>query len=447
MNPIISRGTPLTRRHFLSSTSATVGAAALGGLAIDRLAHAQASDTLRIALIGCGGRGSGAASQALGVEGVRLVAMADAFEGRLKGSLNNLKSQHSAQVDVPESRRFIGLDSYKEAIAQCDVAILATPPGFRPQHFEEAIRQGKHVFMEKPVAVDGPGVRKVLAAAAEAKKKNLKVGVGLQRRHQKGYLESIKRLQDGAIGEVAALRVYWNGNTPWLNKRADLEKRLDRKITEMEYQLLNWYYFVWLCGDHIVEQHIHNLDVGNWVMGKFPVRAWGMGGCEVRKGKDYGEIFDHHAVEFEYEGGVRMFSQCRHQLGCWNSVTEHVIGSAGTAELNAYSLRPKGGSLWRFRERETDAYQQEHYDLFEAIRKNREYNEAEYGAMSSATAILGRVATYTGREVTMEQLLNSKVDTFPKSLAWDAEPPTVPGADGLYALAIPGNEASVRRVV
>jgi myo-inositol 2-dehydrogenase/D-chiro-inositol 1-dehydrogenase len=297
--------------------------------------------------------------------------------------------------------------------------------------------------------VDGPGVRKFLAAAEESKKKNLKVGVGLQRHHQKGYIETIKRIQDGAIGDITALRVYWNGNTPWLLTRESLEKQYGRKITEMEYQMRNWYYFVWICGDHIVEQHIHNLDVGNWVKGGYPARAFGMGGCEVRKGKDYGEIFDHHAVEFVYEDGTRMFSQCRHQLGCWNSVSEHVIGASGTADLGEYTIKPKSGSPWELpgKRKEKNPYQQEHDDLFAAIRANTPYNEAENGAKSSLTAVLGRMATYTGGEVTWEQALNSSVETFPERLAWDANPRSLPGPDGMYALAVPGNKESMRRVV
>ncbi|HKI71326.1 MAG TPA: Gfo/Idh/MocA family oxidoreductase, partial [Verrucomicrobiae bacterium] len=297
---------PSTRRDFLKKTSTAVaGGALLGSLSVERGAHAAGSDTLRIALIGCGGRGSGAANQALnaGGNGVKLIAMADAFQDQLDQSLKNLKREHPDLVEVPDDHKFVGLDAYKQAIALADLVILATPPGFRPIHFEEAVKQGKHVFMEKPVATDAPGVRRVLAAAEEAKKKNLKVGVGLQRRHQPNYLDTVKRLHDGAIGDIVAMRVYWNGTTPWVKPRAELEKKYGRKLTEMEYQMRNWYYFVWICGDHIVEQHIHNLDVANWVKNGYPVRAWGMGGVETRKGPDYGEIFDHHAVEFEYADG------------------------------------------------------------------------------------------------------------------------------------------------
>ena len=319
---------PTTRRDFLKKTSTAVaGGTLLGGLTLERSAFAAGSDTLRIALIGCGGRGSGAADQALSTSGgVKLVAMADVFEDKLQGSLGNLKKQHADRVEVPKEHQFIGFDAYKQAIALADVVILATPPGFRPIHFEEAVKQGKNIFMEKPVATDAPGVRRVLAAAEAAKKKNLKVGVGLQRHHQLGYIETLNRLWDGAIGDVVSLRCYWNGTTPWVHPRAELEKQYGRKLTEMEYQMRNWYYFVWICGDHIVEQHIHNLDVMNWVMKGHPIRAHGMGGVEVRKGPDYGEIFDHHAVEFEYADGTRCFSQCRHINGCWSDVSICELG-------------------------------------------------------------------------------------------------------------------------
>src|SRR5580658_5787560 len=261
MNTQKSSYPEMTRRGFLKTTSTLAAAASLApGV------FAAGDDTLKLALIGCGGRGTGAADQALKTAGsVKLVALADAFKDRLDGSYDTLKGLHADRVDVAEENKFIGFDAYQHAIALADVVILATPPGFRPSHFEEAVRQGKHIFMEKPVAVDGPGVRKVLAAAEEAKKKNLKVAVGLQRHHQKTYIETIQRLHDGAIGDIVAMRAYWNGNTPWVRPRKELEEKLGRPPTEMEYQIYNWYYFVWVCGDHIVEQHIHNLDVINWV--------------------------------------------------------------------------------------------------------------------------------------------------------------------------------------
>src|SRR6266853_3719106 len=349
---------PTTRRDFLKKTSTAVaGGTLLGGLTLERSAFAAGSDTLRIALIGCGGRGSGAADQALSTSGgVKLVAMADVFEDHLKGSLGNLKKQHADRVEVPKENQFIGFDAYKQAIALADVVVLATPPGFRPIHFEEAVKQGKNIFMEKPVATDAPGVRRVLAAAEEAKKKNLKVGVGLQRHHQLGYIETLNRLWDGAIGEITSMRCYWNGTTPWVHPRAELEKQYGRKLTEMEYQMRNWYYFVWICGDHIVEQHIHNLDVAYWVKGVLPVRGNGMGGCEVRKGPDYGETFDHHCVELEYADGSRVFSQCRHIPGCWDSVSEHAHGTKGTSDISAAHISVKGRKDWNYTQKVKDPY-------------------------------------------------------------------------------------------
>ncbi len=425
----------LSRRTFLQSTSTAVGGALLGGLSIERSAHAAGNDQLKIALIGCGGRGSGAADQALSTSAnLKLVAMGDAFRDRLEGSLALLKKEHPDRVDVPEEHRFVGFDAYKNAIAQADVVILATPPGFRPLHFEEAVRQGKHIFMEKPVATDAPGVRRVLAAAEEAKKKNLKVGVGLQRHHQKGYIETLKRIHDGAIGDIIATRCYWNDAGVWVKPRQPGQ-------TEMEYQMRNWYYFVWIGGDHIVEQHIHNLDVINWVNNGYPLRCHGIGGRQVRTGKDYGEIFDHHAVEFEYANGARNFSQCQHTRGCWTSVSEHVMGSKGLCTVNGYTIT--GPNAWKFGEKEKNAYQVEHDDLFAAILNDTPYNEAERGAKSTLTAIMGRMATYSGKMIEWDEALNSQIDLFPSSLAWDAMPKILPDSNGFYPVAVPGSTSVV----
>ncbi len=424
-----------SRREFLKTSTAVIAGGALAGsLSFARTAHAAGDDQIKIALIGCGGRGSGAANQALSTKGnVKLVAMADAFKDRLDGAYNNLMNEGlKDRMDVPEDRKFVGFDAYQKAInAGVDLVILATPPGFRPIHFDAAVKAGKHVFMEKPVATDAAGVRMVLAAAEEAKKKNLGVGVGLQRRHQKEYLETIKRLQDGAIGDIIAARVYWNGSTPWVRERV-------AGWTEMEYQMRNWYYFVWLCGDHIVEQHIHNMDVINWLKRGYPVKANGMGGCQVRKGKEYGQTFDHHCVEFEYADGSRMFSQCRHIVNCWNSVSEHVHGSNGSADIGASHINVKGGSAWRYSGDRPNPYQVEHDDLFASIRSGNPINEAEYGAKSTMTAIFGRMATYCGQELTWDQAINSQVGVMPKEFTFQATPPSVPDPNGLYALPVPG---------
>jgi len=441
MNPE-KNASAVNRRSFLQTTSTVVGGALVGALSIERGAHAAGSDEIKIALIGCGGRGSGAANQALSTEGkIKLIAMADAFPDRLNNSLNELKKAKAEKVDVPEEHKFIGFDAYKKAIALADVVILATPPGFRPIHFEEAVKQGKNIFMEKPVATDAPGVRRVLAAAAEAKKKNLKVAVGLQRHHQLGYLETIKRINDGGIGEIVNMRVYWNDGGVWVRPRQPGQ-------TEMEYQMRNWYYFNWLCGDHINEQHIHNLDVANWVLTHqekaspdeqaHPIRASGMGGRQVRTGKEYGEIFDHHAVEFEYGSGARVFSQCRHIRGCWSSVSEHAAGTKGICDVSGHRIT--GANPWRLeRGNAKDPYQQEHDDLFDAIRNDKPYNEAFRGAYSTMTSIMGRMATYSGVVINWEDALNSEISIMPKEYSWDATPPTVPDEHGFYPIPMPGS--------
>ena len=429
----------VNRRGFLKTTSAVVGGSLLGGLAIERAAYAAPDDTLKIALVGCGGRGSGAADQALSTSGpVKLVAMADAVPNRLKSSLENLKAQHADRVDVPEDRQFVGFDAYKKAIALADVVILATPPGFRPIHFEEAVNAGKNIFTEKPVAVDGPGIRRFLAAAKLSKEKNLKVGVGLQRHHQAGYLETMKRLHDGAIGDIVAMRCYWNGNRPWQHPRKPDQN-------EMQFQMDNWYYFVWLCGDHIVEQHIHNLDVINWVKQGHPIRAYGMGGAQKPRTSNDGEIFDHHAVQFEYADGSFCSSECRHIINCWDSVSEHVQGTKGKCDVSGYKIT--GPNAWQHKEKDPNPYQVEHDDLFNAIRNNLSHNEAEYGANSTLTAIMGRMATYSGKVIEWNKALNSEVDHAPSEYSWDAKPQSEVGADGLYPMPMPGDPNWLKKII
>ncbi len=422
-----------SRRQFLKGSSAAIiGGTMAGTLSIGRSAYAAGDDQIKIALIGCGGRGTGAATQALSTKGnVKLIALGDAFRDRLEGAYNGLK-HFGDKLDVPEDRKFVGFDAFEKVISTdgVDLVILATPPGFRPIHLAAAVKAGKHVFMEKPVATDAPGVRSVLASAAEAKKKNLAIGVGLQRRHQKNYMETVKRLHDGAIGDINTLRVYWNGAGVWVKPRQPNQ-------TEMEYQMRNWYYFNWLCGDEICEQHIHNLDVGNWVKQGHPVKANGMGGRQVRVGKDYGEIFDHHFVEFEYADGSRMFSQCRHIPGAWSNIDEHVVGTKGTSHV-ANSIDIFGGESWKFKGDSPNPYQLEHDDLFASIRNGSPLNEGEYGATSTMTSILGRMATYSGKVVNWDEAINSEISLLPKDFSFDATPPVLPGPDGMYPCAVPG---------
>ena len=425
------------RRTFLgrSGTLAT-GVALASGLTPLKAAFASGSDTIRLGLVGCGLRGTSAAAQAMKTAGpTKLVAMADAFDDRLQGSLHTLNRQHADKVDVSVQRRFTGFDAYKHVLAQdIDLVILATPPGFRPLHFDAAVKAGKHVFMEKPVAVDGAGVRKVLEAAKMSKEKGLLVQVGLQRRHERAYMSTMARLREGAIGEIVLARAYWNASGVWTRPRK-------QEQTEMEYQMRNWYYFNWLSGDHIVEQHVHNLDVINWLKDDYPVKAQGQGGREVRDGIDNGEIFDHHFVEFTYQDGTKLFSQCRHIPNCWNSQTEYAHGTKGYCDISDATIRgPNGKETWAFGKGGGGGHQQEHHDLFADLRAGRLPNEAEYGAMSTMTSVLGRLATYSGKQVSMTDALRSDCVVSPveKFTSFSDTPPVVPDENGRYPIAVPG---------
>jgi len=294
--------------------------------------------------------------------------------------------------------------------------------------------QGKHVFMEKPVATDPVGIKKVLETAAIAKQKKLNVVVGLQRHFQNSYRELYQRLKDGMVGDIVSAQSWWNDDGVWVNPRKAGQ-------TEMEYQMRNWYYFTWICGDHIVEQHIHNMDVINWFKGDHPVKAQGMGGREVRKGKDYGEIFDHHYVEFQYADGTILNSQCRHIKGTLKKVDEQLVGTKGTIYCGAANITDRQGAVvYQFdKAKENKPFQTEHDELFDAIAK-REYKfaQAEYGANSTMTAIMGRMATYSGQMMEWDKALNSGLSIMPPVLAWDAKPLVLPDADGTYAAAVPG---------
>lgn len=439
-----------TRREFLRNSGLVVGGTLVSGLSYG---HSSVDDTIKIALIGCGGRGTGAAQQALSTsQNVKLVAMADAFQDRLEESYKNITTKKykdvngadidvKSKIDVPKDRMFVGFDGYKQAMALADVVILATPPGFRPYHFEEAIRQNKHVFMEKPVATDSVGVRKVLAVAEQAKQKKLNVVVGLQRHYQKNYREAINRIKDGAIGDIVGGSVYWISGGVWHRPRTAGQ-------TEMEYQMRNWYYFNWLCGDHINEQHIHNIDVANWVKGGYPVMAQGTGGRQVRNTKEDGEIFDHHIVDFTYADGSLINSQCRHYEGTYSKVDEQFLGSKGKIDSFGRNTVLKGydGKILFAHDSKNDAnpYQVEHDELFAAIAKgDYKFADAENGAKSTMTAIMGRMATYSGKVVKWEDALNSAINLFPEKLAFDALPKILPNPDGYYPIAVPGKTIAV----
>ena len=429
--------TPQNRRTFLTRSSAAMAAASLAGFPM--IGRSQAPEPLKLALVGCGGRGAGAADQALTADGnVKLVAVADLFPEKLAIGLKALQSRHTERVEVPVERQFVGLDAYKHAIAAADVVVLGTPCAFRPAHFEEAVRLGKHVFLEKPVAVDAPGVRRVLAAAEEAKRKKLKVAVGFQRRHKKGFQEMVKRIHEGAIGEVVYTRAF--ANTPL---RTGLVRSPD--MPELEYQFRNWYYFSWLSGDFIVDNLVHGIDISNWIHGSYPVRAHGMGALSERS-PDYGNLFDHFAIEWEYASGARLFGECDRRPGCWASVTNHAFGSEGKADFldgrEMYSIT--GKHPWQMRsERTENPYQQEHDDFFKAIREDLPYNEVEYGAKSTMTAIMGRMAAYSGKIVEWDAALNSNLSLAPDIHTLGDTPPVLPDKDGLYPIPIAGKTVAL----
>jgi predicted dehydrogenase len=417
-----------SRRQFLKGSSATV----LGGALLLQkgLAAEAGSDdaTLRVGLIGCGGRGTGAAAQALAADGnVKLTAMGDAFEDRLQSSLKTLQEQSAiaSKIDVAPERCFVGFDAYKKVMDHSDVVLLTTPPHFRPIHLKAAVEAGKHIFAEKPVAVDAPGVRSILASCEEARKKNLAVVSGLCLRYSKGFSETIQRIHDGAMGEIRTLQANDFRGPIWVKPRQP-------EWTDMEYQMHNWYYFTWLSGDFNVEQHVHFLDVCAWVMqNQYPVSAFGLGGRQARTGPEFGNIYDHHSVIYEYANGVKLFAHCRQMPGCRNDMSCHVMGAKGVAEISERRLRMKTDEEWVFRGEKNDIYQSEHDALFRSIRRREPINNGEYMAKSTLMAIMGRMATYTGQLVTWDEAFNSAEDLSPESYSWSARPPASP-------IAIPG---------
>jgi predicted dehydrogenase len=424
-----------TRRTFLKTSTLAAAGAALSST-IARTAHAAGSDEIKFALVGCGGRGTGAADQIMNTKGnTKLVAVADAFARNAESAIRGLGKQHKEKVDVPQENVFVGLDAYKHAIdVECDLVVIATPPGFKPQQFEYAVNKGRHVFMEKPVASDAVGVKRVLAAVDQSKQKNLMVGIGLQRRHEPQYIETIKRIHDGAIGDVICQRVYWNGGGIWYrNRKPDM--------TEMAFQTNNWYHFNWLSGDQICEQHIHNLDVGCWVKGEYPVMCNGMGGREQRMNGDASksQIFDHTFCEYTFADGTKMFSQGRHLAGAWNEVSEAAHGSQGTADPSGSITGP---NAWKFEGERLGGHQQEQHDLIEALMRGDIYNEGEYGAKSTFTAILGREACYSGQVIQWDELLEKGRELAPgiDEFTLESPPPTsaMPDENGLYPIPVPG---------
>jgi len=415
-----------TRRHFLQSSAAL--AASLG---VAANAHAAGNDLLKVGLIGCGSRGTGAASQALRADpNVKLFAMADAFEDRLQGSLNTLQADQviSGKLDVVPERRFVGFDGFRQVIACCDVVLLCTPPHFRPLHLREAVQAGKHIFAEKPVAVDSPGVRSVLQSCQEARRKNLSLVSGLCLRYDNGFKDTVRRIQDGAIGDPLVLQANDLRGGIWVRPRQP-------EWTDMEWQMRNWYYFTWLSGDFNVEQHVHYVDVCSWILGdRHPVKCYGTGGRQVRTAPEYGHIYDHFSVVYEFENGAKVFSTCRQQPQCRNDMSAHVMGTNGKALLTerrrGLVLKTAAGERV-YEGPSNNMYQTEHDELFASIRNGRPINSVEYMAYSTLMVIMARMAAYTGQEITWQQVLESRQDLSPPQYAWDVRLP-VP------AVAMPG---------
>ncbi|MBV9124394.1 MAG: Gfo/Idh/MocA family oxidoreductase [Planctomycetes bacterium] len=424
--------TPATpsRRQFLKTSAAVAGSVLAADLVIPQV-HAAGSDLIGVGLIGCGsprgGRGRGAAQNCVNAgPNVKLVAMGDLFPDHLAFTRNALKSLGPDKVDVPEDRCFVGFDAYEKVLAckEVQVVILTTPPHFRPLHLQAAVAAGKHIFCEKPVAVDAAGVRSVLKSSEEARKKNLSLVSGLCWRYDKGMRETFQRLHDGAVGQYVALQCTYNTGGLWVIPRQP-------GWSDVEWQIRNWLYFTWLSGDHICEQHIHSLDKMAWAMrDEYPLRAVGSGGRQVRTAAEYGNIFDHHNVVFEYANGLKVFSSCRQQDGCAKDVTDHVMGTEGTCDVMKFTIR--GRHPWKYKPDSQDPgmYQNEHNELIASIRAGKPINNGDYMAKSTLMAIMGRMATYTGQVITWEQALNSKEDLGPRPVEF--------GPYAVAPVALPG---------
>ena len=414
----------MTRRNFLATGA--IATAAISGFPFVHTSRAQATKPLNIGVIGCGGRGTGAAENALtAAPNIHLIALADPFADRVERCLKTLtnpkrRSGPLQGVEVKEDHIFTGLDCHKKLLeTDVDYVILTGPPGFRPRSFEAAIEADKHVFMEKPVATDPVGVRKILKTGEKAKEKRLSVAVGFDNRHSNSTSETIKRIHDGWMGEIVSGRSYYNTGFLW--HRGD-----EPEWTEMEYQCRNWYYFCWLSGDHIVEQHIHNIDVVNWVMGGYPIRALGVGGRQARTEPRWGNIYDHFIIDYEYPNGAHVMSMCRQWGNCDTATGNFFAGTKGKSSVG-FILGNVGGEIsgernWKSEKDEVTPKVYEHFELIESIRKGNPMNQSDIGAYSTLTAIMGRESAYTGKDVTWDEMLKSDLDLFPKKVEFGTAP-------------------------
>jgi myo-inositol 2-dehydrogenase / D-chiro-inositol 1-dehydrogenase len=443
MNLPLASSSRSTRREFLQTSSRAAAGAVLAA-AIARPGYAAENNTLQIALIGCGGRGSGAAAQALSTKGpTKLVAMADFFEHRLKGSLGQLKERFATQVEVPPDRQFVGLDGYRKVIDSLpkgSVVLLATPPAFRPIHFAYAVEKGMNVFMEKSFAVDAPGIRRVMKTGEEAAKKNLKVASGLMSRHYQPLEDAVAQIHSGLIGEVITEYAYRMHGPVGIGKK-------EAGMSELGYQIANYSCFTWLNGSFIVDWLIHNIDVCCWVKQAYPVSVQGMGGRQSRKDAD--QLFDHYMAEYTFPDGTRLVAEGRHITNCYDFFGDIIHGAKGSAVLGEGQPKPRlykshsqtpANLIWSYKGPDCDHYQVEHDLLFDAIRNNKPYNETERSAKSCFTAIMGRMACESGKQLTWDEAIASNLELAPglESLTMDSKAPVMPDANGIYPVAVMG---------
>lgn len=426
-----------SRRTFVKNTAKTVAA----GMVFSHLpafssANVGGQDKIKLGVVGCGGRGTGALFQALTAsKSVQLVAMGEVFQHELDSSFQRASKDFPDQVDVPKERQFLGLNAYRSVIDECDAVILATPPGFRPEHFEYAINSGKHVFMEKPLAVDSPGYRKIIASGKLAEQKKLNVVVGLQSRYEIALNEMVGKIHAGEIGDILSMAVYYNVGKATVYPRKGGQ-------TELEYQISNWHYFNWLWGGQLAGQAIHQIDVINWIKQDYPIKASGMGGRALLSGPDHGEIFDHHYVEFEYKDGSKLHVQCRQMDNCSNRMGFNVQGTKTRADERFQFLDAQGKALWRYRSEDDPSSSQIEQDVFVgAILGIKPYvNNTAYGAESTMTTIMGRMAIESGEIIELDKAKASDYSIVPSPMSWDMKMPNAPLADGHYAIPKPGKK-------
>ncbi len=437
-----------TRREFLKTSGTALASAALAS-AIARPGYAAENNTIKLALVGCGGRGTGAAAQALSTRGpTKLWAVADVFEHRVQTSLASLKQSHEQQLDVPLERQFVGLDGFKKAIDSLDkggVVLLATAPAFRPIHLEYAVQKGVHVFMEKSFAVDAPGTHRVLKAGEEASKKGLKIAGGLMSRHYRPLEEAIQKVHEGLIGDLVTCWAYRMHGPVGINPRQP-------GMNELAYQIANYSCFTWLNGSFLEDWLIHNIDVCCWAKNAWPVSVQGMGGRQVRRDPD--QLFDHYTAEYTFADGTRFMAQGRHMTNCWDFFGNIIQGTKGSGVLGEGQPKPRlfrgyrqtaENLVWSYKGPASDQYQVEHDLLFDAIRSDKPYNETERCAKSCFTAIMGRMACECGKLVTWDEALASKAELAPglDNYTWDTNPPAMPDAEGRYPIAMPGQTAAL----